>query len=457
MRKKSFKGKKILIITAAAVAVVFVFSLLWKYSENIPAFDYHFGEDTLQNMVEYEDVRFAVISDLHYYDPDLGTSGPAFEAYLQSDRKLLKESGALLDLAVDKILKANVDFVLISGDLTKDGEKNNHQKIAKILSRFTRQGIRVYVVPGNHDVNNPGAFRYEGEKCIPVESVSPEDYTDIYNDFGYGNALFRDRNSLSYVAEAGENLWLVALDTCRFEENRDGGKAIVGGKLDKSQEKWLEEILMTAREKKKAVIVMAHHGIIEHWKGHRLIRDAFLVKDYQHIGKLLASYGVRISFTGHFHAQDIAKADFGEQGFLYDIETGSLLTPPCPIRYCTIKDNRLMAESESLVDQLYPGTGFKAEAEQFILDSVASEARDILGKVLVTGEEADKISGYAAQAFAAHYPGDEDASVRPPFDKKKLGLWSRFIYNRLEFIIDGLWNDPEPADNDVVLDLRFPT
>ena len=34
--------------------------------------------------------NFAVISDPHFYDTDLGTQGQAFETYLGSDRKMLQ-------------------------------------------------------------------------------------------------------------------------------------------------------------------------------------------------------------------------------------------------------------------------------------------------------------------------------------------------------------------------------
>jgi hypothetical protein len=52
-------------------------------------------------MVEYPNAKFAVISDLHYYDNSLGTTGTAFEEVLKSDRKLLKDSADLLDLTIE--------------------------------------------------------------------------------------------------------------------------------------------------------------------------------------------------------------------------------------------------------------------------------------------------------------------------------------------------------------------
>ncbi|NCC95179.1 MAG: hypothetical protein EOM10_18265 [Opitutae bacterium] len=46
---------------------------------------------------DYPTARFAVFSDPHLYPRSLGTTGPAFQDYLNKDRKLLVESEALLD------------------------------------------------------------------------------------------------------------------------------------------------------------------------------------------------------------------------------------------------------------------------------------------------------------------------------------------------------------------------
>lgn len=437
-----------------AASGVLVFSFLSEQLKNRPAFDYRFGEDTLNGAVEYSDARFAVLSDLHYYDSTLGTDGSAFEACLNSDLKLLKESSALLDLTVERLLVSKVDFVLVSGDLTKDGELICHQRVADALSLLKEKGIRVFVIPGNHDVNNPGAFRYEENQTLTVPSVSHSEFAAIYDGFGYGDALYKDENSLSYVSAISETLWLLAIDTCRSEENKPGKKEIVGGKLDVKQEKWIEEMLDKANQERKAVIVMAHHGINEHWKGQKDFAASFLVDNYQYIGKLLASYNVRVAFTGHYHAQDITLENFGEYGFLYDIETGSLITPPCEIRYCTIEDNKMTVQSESLLEQLYSETDFISEANRFVFDSVTREARNVLKKFLVSQKDAEYIADYAAHAFIVHYQGDEDVSLKPLFDIKKLSLWGRLVYSQLDYVIEGLWDDLKPMDNEVVLNLE---
>ena len=427
---------------------------------------YEYGKESIPS-VPYPDVSFAVISDIHLYDPSLGTSGAAFEAVLNSDRKLLLDSIDLLDFASEAIIargkstspgtpgskeNKSVSFVLISGDLTKDGELVNHNLMAEKLKRFTENGISVYVVPGNHDINNPDAVRFEGEGATGVATVSAEDFKRIYGDFGFNSALMHDDNSLSYVAEPAEGLWLLAIDACRYRENKAGKGEIVSGKISKKTAKWITGVLKSAAENKKAVMAVMHHGVVEHWKGQSKLHPDYLIKGYGNFGKFLASWNVQFVFTGHYHAQDITKSQFGKKN-IYDIETGSLVTAPCPIRYVEISDNVLRIQSETLVEKIHPGTFFAVNAHAFVKRTVMLEAMSVLKKFKVSDADSHLIADSVGDAFAAHYSGDENPALRPPSPSKELGLWGRFVYGRQKYVIEGLWEDLEPEDNDVRIHL----
>ena len=169
------------------------------------------------------EIRFAVFSDPHYYDSDLGTTGAAFEAYLAQDRKLIRESGAIVKAVVEQIFDANavepLDYVIVPGDLTKDGEMDSHLEFANYLGRLEGAGIPVFVAPGNHDINNPHAVAYDGDTTVPVDNVSPEAFSSIYGPFGYDEALAHDPDSLSYAAEPAPGVVFLALDSCKYDEN----------------------------------------------------------------------------------------------------------------------------------------------------------------------------------------------------------------------------------------------
>jgi len=90
----------------------------------------------LKTSPAYPDTRFAVVSDFHFYDKSLGISGSAFQKYLDDDRKLLTLSEEIIAAAMEKISRENVRFVLIPGDMTKDGERINHEGVVKILKKL---------------------------------------------------------------------------------------------------------------------------------------------------------------------------------------------------------------------------------------------------------------------------------------------------------------------------------
>ncbi|MEQ8235456.1 MAG: metallophosphoesterase [Syntrophomonadaceae bacterium] len=440
---------KIICVVGMVLAALLLYTAITGYLDDQTELQYAFNQ-TAQDPVPYPDAKFAIISDLHYYDLSLGTSGQAFETCFNADRKLLLDSQDLLNLAINEIIAQKVDFVLIPGDLSKDGELICHQTVANALSRFKQHGIGVYVVPGNHDVDNQDAFQFEGINSIPVANITAEQFADIYSEDGYGSAIYHDPDYLSYVAEPVNGLWIIAMDVCTY---KSGEEETRGGKISQSQLDWLEEKLQEANRSGKAVIFMEHHGVVEHWTGQSKLHPDYLVQDYPNLGKLLASYHVQVAFTGHYHAQDIAMARFEGSGRIYDVETGSLITAPCPVRYCSFDENSLRITSTCLVGRLHQGTDFESKAYRLLRDAITREADKTLIKYRVPEADAQAVASNIAAGFVAHYEGDEDMSARPEFDGSNLGLWSRLVYSTQGYVVDGLWQDLPPADNEVVLDL----
>jgi len=81
---------------------------------------------------EKKAIRFAVIADPHLYATELGTSGPDFEAYIEEQVKMLKHSEVIFEEAIRLLMEMDPrpEFLLIPGDLTKDGEEESHLKMA---------------------------------------------------------------------------------------------------------------------------------------------------------------------------------------------------------------------------------------------------------------------------------------------------------------------------------------
>ncbi len=161
--------------------------------------------------------KFASIADIHYFNPDLLIQdGTAFQSYIMQDRKLIAESDAITQAIVAEIKTLDLDFIIVPGDLTKDGAKVSHEALADYFKEIETAGIQIFVTPGNHDINNPHALQYDSEAVQAVATVSPEEFKTIYADYGFDEAIAKDDHSLSYVAEPVDGVWIIAMDICKY-------------------------------------------------------------------------------------------------------------------------------------------------------------------------------------------------------------------------------------------------
>ena len=400
--------------------------------------------------MEYPTACFAVLSDPHIYAPQLGLTGPAFERFLAHSPNMPVESPALLHRAVDEILESPAEFLLIPGDLTNYGEAVSHRLAVAELSRLRQAGKRVFVVPGNHDIWDGLAYQYRGRVRRPVPSVAPAEFVALYDDLGYRQAFCRDEHSLSYGAEVAPGLWLLALDTCRYDENRPGCEPVVGGRLRQGTRKWLAGMLEEARCRDKAVMVMCHHGLVEHWDGQHWLRWNYILPNYRELGRYLAQNGVRLGFTGHDHASDIACLATAAGPF-YDVSTGSLASTGHTWRLCRLAGDRLTVETTSLRDSFLPGTDFSRRSRRAIERAVYRKAYRACRAVRMPPKDADYLAKTLAVVFRAHNEGDEDPTRLPHIDPARLGALGRMVYASQRFAFENLTKNPWPPDNQAVL------
>lgn len=394
-----------------------------------------------------QSVRFAVISDVHVMAPKLlEQDGAAFEAYLQADRKMLTESVALASKLRERLIAQRPDFVLLTGDLTKDGETASHKELRKtILDPLAAEGIPTLVIPGNHDVRNPHAVRFVGDTTYRVPTLSRDEFAQFYSDFGYGKALSRDTSSLSYVYQLVPGLRILALDACRYDDNDfASNKCYHEGRLKPTTWAWALAELNKAKSDGQNVICMIHHGIVEHWKYQDEMIPGYTVDGWKGYARELQKRGVHIVFTGHSHTQDIVS--FGGKiemeslsvsgdaiecpdeatSALYDVETGSAVTAPCPYRIVSINDGCADIRSFNLIDD---DPELKAHAEEARLRGLASVIHDMLGKSLPE-PLLSEVTNELAKDMAANYSGNEkltdDDKARIAFIAKEVRKFASF-------------------------------
>ena len=443
--------KPVFLITATLVFLS-IFSCSTKQS-----FQYQTSHDVktlLETDYAYPDAKFIVLTDLHFYDKSLGTTGKIFQEYLDNDRKLLVLSDEILSTAIEEVIKENADFILVSGDLTKDGEKLCHQGVVKALKKIELTGVNVYVVPGNHDINNSESFQYTDDGTSPVPTINGEDFKNMYHDFGYKEAINQDSDSLSYVIEPVEGLWVLALDSARWKENKPDHHPIIDGAFSFKTMKWIEAQLILAKKKRKAVIAFLHHGIMEHYPANEKFYGAYVIDESEIVSKLFAAYGVRLVFTGHFHAQDITKKEFKDSNdFIFDIETGSLVTAPCPYRLIEISNGHTASIKSKFIKSIPSQANLTDYAYQYVYNGTIIMANTKLDKLMVSKEQQPLISSQVSKAYCAHLIGDE---IKPDvtINKEGFGWWLTFIAWMQKDLINGWWTDLPPKDNDLVINLK---
>ncbi len=403
-------------------------------------------------------VRFAVFSDPHLYDPALGTEGPAFREYMASDRKMLPLSEELLQAAIEQVKEANARFLIIPGDLTKDGERQDHLLMASVLAGLKQAGIPSFVVPGNHDILNPHAMRFTAAGAERVPWVSAGEFADIYGEFGYGAAIERDPASLSYLAQPVPGLRLLALCSADYADNPKLSSPRTSGRISQDTSRWIEKVLGESRAAGVPVIALMHHGALEHYKGQAKYYGEYLVDDYPAVSDLLASYGVSVVFTGHYHAQDITVKRWTPAKYLYDVETGSLASWPVPVRIVEMQQSGSLRIETRRIGTIPSfaarGENFSAYAQAFTHDGIAAVAITTAAGLGVPAAEAQRIAPQIADAFTAHYAGDERFTGTEMVTTRGLGLMGSIIVGSRRDMITGLWQDREPPDNSLSIDLR---
>ncbi len=283
-------------------------------------------------------VRFGVVSDIHYLAPSLkGGDSSEWKEFVYNKHKEYNDIDSLLDNALDGVLRNAVEdgenYVLIPGDLTKDGELESHKALAQKLEAFEEDtGIQVLVIPGNHDINNSNAVTFENGIKEPTKKTSPEQFREIYDNLGFdlADSFFvpeegKKGGMLSYAATLG-GYRLIAIDSCIYSDDNgaENNEHETAGQLADGLLDWIIDECAKAEENGLTVIGMQHHNLVPHTNIEEATLFAFVINDWLKIADAYADAGMHYVFTGHLHANDVAKhvSDNGEA--VYDILTPTL-------------------------------------------------------------------------------------------------------------------------------------
>lgn len=340
--------------------------------------------------------KIVVLTDPHVMSPQLLVSeGTAWTNYLAQDRKLIDYSRALFDEMVTRI-KDDIQpgLVLITGDLSKDGEVLSHEYVVSKLDELKAQGIQTLVVPGNHDRGaNGNAVFFDGSTTTPAEVATDAKFATLYANYGYGETSQRDPASLSFACEPLPDLVVIGIDSG------------TGGVISDATLSWICQQAEQAQGNGKWVVAMMHHPLEPHFCHADKFINNVSVAGYEHVRNQLADAGISVLFTGHFHTSDILKdynADLSKE--IYDISTGALASFPCDYRVLTLNRRQHQLAIETAHIESLPGVeNFAAKAEERLKTAVQETVSNQGGAYAL-------VAGDAAAAFVQHAKGNENDS-----------------------------------------------
>ena len=130
--------------------------------------------------------KIIVATDIHYLAEELaGNRCQSFMSSVESgDGRVLQYGWEILDAFIDDVVEQKPDLVILTGDLTMNGEKQSHEELAQKLETLSENGIEVAVIPGNHDINNPYARKFTSDGTVKTDSITADEFAQIYSDFG---------------------------------------------------------------------------------------------------------------------------------------------------------------------------------------------------------------------------------------------------------------------------------
>lgn len=280
---------------------------------------------------------FYVVTDTHYFEVSLGASGKAYDEHMKSQQKGMRENQGAVRATFDAIAAdRDISTVIIAGDLTQNGEYESHVSLVRDLKKLKESGKRILLIYALHDwTEKPSA--YAGDERITVKGTKKEELWPWYDEFGYDEAIARDEETHSYVAQLGEGLRLLAI-------NCDGDKQGVHGIIYDRQLEWIAQQAEEAERCGDRLIAMEHYPLVPQQPVFGIIGDCVL-KDWKNRAAFLADHGIHLIFTGHMHAQSV-KRFTGEKGnSIIDVQTSAVCGYPAAYRKVSVDGDNVEIKS----------------------------------------------------------------------------------------------------------------
>lgn len=377
---KAFSGNKKFIPVAAVLIVLCFFIAFISYGNTVEAAQ----EPVWDNDSE---IVIAHITDTHYYPLRYSYNGESeeFFSYMhQQFHKMWLESELVFNAALEKIKENKPDYLVFSGDIAQDGERQSHIDVANGLRRLQNEirdiegmeKFQIFVVFGNHDLYNDAVYNFSDGTKRKTWNVSRKDVAKIYASLGFPdlteeeaasfytqselssqgysfvnsetadgieikwqfepkkNQFDYEEGDLTYIAKTDKGLTVVGLDV--VESNESEGH-VLGATLTKET----QQFLLDNKVHDDYCVGIAHHSIVPHMTMQKELLSGFIINDWINGADFLADYGMRYVFTGHMHSNDITHHISFNNNQITDLEAAANHSIESSVQYAKITNGVL--------------------------------------------------------------------------------------------------------------------
>ena len=332
---------------------------------------------------ENRPLKLVVTSDWHHLSPSMHDMDEEFRRMLiQGDGKLTEYSTEIIQGILDEAVREKADAILMCGDLTYDGDAVSLLELKRMLEEVQKKGVKVFLIPGNHDTDNGFACAYRNGTSEKAQMVSHAMFMEEMKESGYAHAVSHDKNSFSYMQALNEKVWLLALDA----------NAGAYGMVRESTMQWAEKVLAKAKRKGVMVLGMTHQNLLAQ---SQFMGDGFTVRNAPEIRNVFEKYDIRVNFSGHAHLQHHVCTDA-----LTEYCTGSLTVNKECYGIVTVENNGVKYETKHLHVH-------EEQARKRFMDTVFFQVRHTLEDKGIPEDIMEEMTDYAARVNSAYF-AEED-------------------------------------------------
>lgn len=223
------------------------------------------------------------ISDIHLYAFELSKAEFLTKKLFSNinylfNRKFTHSHTPLFGL-LNELNRLKVTHLLISGDLTTTASKKEYLLVKELFKTIKKQGIEIFALPGNHDLNSESLFNL----LAPYTNQAKKE-------------PFLDSRILH--CRLNEKYHLILLDSTKFNKRLDAE-----GDFSKQMQHDLQQTLNSI-DKNETILVANHFPILDYRKHKELIGRELLMDTLEKYNN------VALYLHGHRHRHEIVEKAF---------------------------------------------------------------------------------------------------------------------------------------------------